>query len=135
MLCEGNLPKYFWAEAVNTACHILNRILIISILKKILYELLNDKKPNISYFHVFDCKCFIYNNRKKNVGNFDVRFNEGIFLGYSTLSKAYRVFNKNSLIAEESIHVVFDESIAKPKDLDEEDDKVETSNKDIDQNE
>ena len=34
MLCEGNLPKYFWAEAVSTACYILNRVLIRSILKK-----------------------------------------------------------------------------------------------------
>ena len=61
--------------------------------------------------------------------------NKGIFFGYSTSSKAYRVFNKNSLIVEESIHVVFNESIAKPKDLDEEDDKIEASNKDIHQNE
>ena len=72
---------------------------------------------------------------KKNLGKFDAKSDEGIFLAYSILSKAYRVFNKNSLVVEESIHVVFDESIAKPKDLDEEDDKVETSNKDVQQNE
>ena len=39
MLCEGNLPKYFWTEAVNTACYILNRILIRPILKKTSYKL------------------------------------------------------------------------------------------------
>ena len=44
MLCEGNLPKYFWAEAVNTACYILNRVLIRPILKKTPYELWNERK-------------------------------------------------------------------------------------------
>ncbi|KAG8639749.1 hypothetical protein MANES_14G166140v8 [Manihot esculenta] len=45
-----------------------------------------------------------------NLGKFDSKTNEGIFLGYSTSSKSYRVFNKRTLIVEESMHVVFDES-------------------------
>ena len=114
MLCEGNLPKYFWAEAVSTACYILNRVLIRSILKKTPYELWNDRKPNINYFHVFGCKCFILNNGKDNLGKFDRKSDEGIFLGYSTHSKAFRVFNKRTLTVEESIHVVFDESNPSP---------------------
>ena len=133
MLCESNLPKYFWAETINTAYYILNRTLIRPIHKKTSYELWNDQKSNISYFHVFGYKCFIHNNEKKNLGKFDARSDEGIFLGYSISSKAHRVFNKNSRAVEESIHVVFDESIGKPKDIDEEDDKVETPNKDIQQ--
>ena len=114
MLCEGNLPKYFWAEAVNTACYILNRILIRPILKKTPYELWNERRPNVNYFHVFGCKCFILNNGKSNLGKFDAKSDEGIFLGYSTSSKAYRVFNKRSLTVEESIHVVFDETNPSP---------------------
>ena len=39
MLCENNLPKYFWAEAVNTACYIINRVMIRPIIKKTPYEL------------------------------------------------------------------------------------------------
>ena len=38
MLCENNLPRYFWAEAMNTACYILNRALIRPIIKKTSYE-------------------------------------------------------------------------------------------------
>ena len=53
MLNENNLPKYFWAEAVNTSCYVLNRILLRPILKKTPYELWKNKKPNISYFKVF----------------------------------------------------------------------------------
>ena len=39
MLCKNSLPKYFWAEAVNTACFIINWVMIRSILNKIPYEL------------------------------------------------------------------------------------------------
>ncbi|CAL9196629.1 unnamed protein product [Musa hybrid cultivar] len=46
MLNEHNLPKYFWAEAVNTACYILNRVLVRPLLTKTPYELWNNKKPN-----------------------------------------------------------------------------------------
>ena len=52
MLNEINLPKYFRAEAVNTSCYVLNRILLRSIIKKTPYELCKNKKPNISYFKV-----------------------------------------------------------------------------------
>ena len=39
MLNENGLPKYFWAEAVNTACYVVNRAHIQSILKRTPYEL------------------------------------------------------------------------------------------------
>ena len=108
MLNEYSLPKYFWAEAINTACYILNRVLVRPLLTKIPYELWNNKKPNVSYFKVFGCKCFIL-NEKDNLGKFDAKSDEGIFLGYSSISKAFRIFNKRTLIIEESIHVVFNE--------------------------
>ena len=108
MLNEHSLPKYFWAEAVNTACYILNRVLVRPLLTKTPYELWNNKKPNVSYFKVFGCKCFIL-NEKDALGKFDAKSDEGIFLGYSSISKAFRIFNKRTLIIEESIHVVFNE--------------------------
>ena len=110
MLNENELPKYFWAEAVNTACYVVNRAHIRSILKRTPYELWKGRLPNISYFHAFRCKCFVHNNRKETLGNFDAKFDEGIFLGYSSTSKAYRVFNKRLEKVEESIHVIFDET-------------------------
>jgi transposase InsO family protein len=110
MLCENNLPKYFWAEAVSTSCYILNRALIRPILKKTPYELYHGRIPSIAYFHVFGCRCFVHNNGKDNLGKFDAKSDEAIFLGYSLTSKAYRVFNKRTLVVEESIHVKFDET-------------------------
>ena len=52
------------------------------------------------------------NNGKDNLGKFDAKSDEGIFLGYSLQSKAYRIYNKRTIIIEESIHVSFDESNA-----------------------
>ena len=106
---KKTLPQYFWVEAVNTACYVLNRVLIRPFLDKTPYERWKNKKPNIGYFKVFGCKCFILNT-KKNLGKFDSKSDIGIFLGYSSSSKAYRVFNKRTLVVEESMHVIFDES-------------------------
>ena len=65
------------------ACYILNRVLLRSVLKKTPYELWKNKKPNVSYFKVFGCKCFIVNT-KDNLEIFDLKSNVGIFLGYLT---------------------------------------------------
>ena len=109
MLSENNLPKYFWAEAVSTACYVNNRVYVARKKTKTPYELWKNRIPNIAYFRVFGCKCFILNT-KDNLGKFDAKADVGIFLGYSNTSKAYRVFNKRTLVVEESIHVTFDES-------------------------
>ena len=58
------------------------------------------------YFKVFGYKCFIVNNKEK-MRNFDFKTDIGIFLGYSSTRKAYRVFNGRTLVIEESMHVVF----------------------------
>ena len=109
MLNEYRRPKYFWAEAMSTACHILNRVLLRPITQKTPYELYYGKTPKLSYFRVFGCKCFILNS-KDYLTKFDPKSSEGIFLGYSTNSKAYRVFNLKTLVVEESMNVAFDES-------------------------
>ena len=110
MLSDSSLPKYFWADAVSTACYVSNRVIIRPILKKTPYEIYKGRKPNISHFHIFGCKCFVLNNDKDNLGKFDEKSDEGIFLGYSLSSKAFRIYNKRTLTIEESMHVSFDES-------------------------
>ena len=47
-------------------------------------------------------------NTKDNLGKFDLKYDIGIFLGYSNSSKAYRVYNKRTLVVEESMHITFD---------------------------
>ena len=92
----NSLPKYFWADVVSTTCYVLNRVLIRPVLKLTPYEIFKGRKPNVSYFKAFGCKCFILNNGKSNLGKFDAKADEGIFLGYSLTSKAYRVYNKRT---------------------------------------
>ena len=110
LLNETNLPKYFWVDVVSTTYYVLNRVLIQPILKKTPYELFKGRKPNISHLKVFRCKCFISNNEKDNLGKFDSKVDEGIFLGYSLHSHAYRVYNRRTMVVEESMHVAFDET-------------------------
>ena len=109
MLKEHKLPTHFWGDAVNTTCYVLNRVSIRPLLLKTPYELWNGRVPKISYFRVFGCKCFILNTRDY-LGKFDAKSDEGIFLGYSIKSKAYRVYNKRTNVIEESMHVDFDET-------------------------
>jgi len=106
MIHENNLAKHFWAEAVNTACYIQNRIYIRPILEKTAYLLFKGKRSNISYFHQFGCTCYILNT-KLYLKKFDAKVQRGIFLGYSKRSKAYKVYNSETLCVEESMHVKF----------------------------
>ena len=75
--------------------NVQNRVLVRPILNKTSYELFNDRVPSVSYFKVFGSKCFILNT-KDNLDKFDPKSDEGIFVGYSIRSKAYRVYNKRT---------------------------------------
>ena len=98
MLNEHSLPKYIWAEAVNTTCFVINRVLVRPLLSKTPYELWNNKKPNVSYSKIFGYKCFILNG-KDVLGKFDAKSDEGIFLSYSSISKVFHIFNKRTLVS------------------------------------
>ena len=78
MLNEYSLPSYFWAEAINTSCYISNRVLKRPFLNKTPYELWKGKAPNISYFRVFGCKCYILNT-KDYLGKFAFKTDVGVF--------------------------------------------------------
>ena len=71
------------------------------------------KKPNVKYFRIFGSTCFIFKNRE-NVGKFDTRSDEGVFLGYSSFSKAYGVLNKKTSKVMETMNVVIDENSITP---------------------
>jgi transposase InsO family protein len=59
MLDKYKTSDRFWTEAINTACHATNRLYLHKLLKKTSYELLIGNKPNVSYFRVFESKCYI----------------------------------------------------------------------------
>ncbi|KAJ1696523.1 hypothetical protein LUZ63_005035 [Rhynchospora breviuscula] len=109
MLHEFAVPKFLWAEAVNTACHVVNRACIRSKLKKTPFELWVGRTPNIFYFRVFGSKCFVLDKSPK-ITKFDAKSLTGIFVGYSNTSKAYRVYLPTSRVVIESINVKFNEN-------------------------
>ncbi|GKC54621.1 ribonuclease H-like domain-containing protein [Tanacetum coccineum] len=108
MLADSKLPTTFWAEAVNTACYVQNRVLVIKPHNKTPYELFLGRKPALSFMRPFGCPVTILNTLD-HLGKFDGKADEGFFVGYSTNSKAYRVFNNRTKIVEENLHVKFSE--------------------------
>ena len=108
MLHNKDVAKNLWVEAVNTACHMVNRVYFRPSTKKTPYELWKGRKPNVKYLRIFGSTFFILKD-KENVENVYSRSNEGIFLGYCTTSKAYRVYNKRTMKVMETINVVIDE--------------------------
>ncbi|GJY52351.1 putative ribonuclease H-like domain-containing protein [Tanacetum coccineum] len=110
MLADSKLPTTFWAEAVNTACYVQNRVLVIKPHNKTPYELFLGRKPALSFMRPFGCPVTILNTID-HLGKFDGKADEGFFVGYSTNSKAFRVFNSRTRIVEENLHVQFSENI------------------------
>ncbi|GKD28624.1 putative ribonuclease H-like domain-containing protein [Tanacetum coccineum] len=106
MLADSKLPTTFWAEAVNTACYVQNRVLVIKPHNKTPYELFLGRKPALSFMRPFGCPVTILNTID-HLGKFDGKADEGFFVGYSTNSKAFRVFNIRTRIVEENLHVQF----------------------------
>ncbi|GJX74538.1 putative ribonuclease H-like domain-containing protein [Tanacetum coccineum] len=104
MLADSKLPTTFWAEAVNTACYVQNRVLVIKPHNKTPYELFLGRKPALSFMRPFGCPVTILNTID-HLGKFDGKADEGFFVGYSTNSKAFRVFNSRTRIVEENLHV------------------------------
>ncbi|GJT39706.1 retrovirus-related pol polyprotein from transposon TNT 1-94 [Tanacetum coccineum] len=106
MLADSLLHIPFWAEAVNTACYVLNRVLVTKPQNKTPYELLIGKSPSISFMRPFGCPLTILNTLD-SLGKFDGKSDEGYLLGYSTSSKAFRVYNKRTKRVEENLHINF----------------------------
>ncbi|GJY64286.1 putative ribonuclease H-like domain-containing protein [Tanacetum coccineum] len=108
MLADSNLPTTFWAKAVNTACYVQNRVLVIKPYNKTPYELFLGRKPALSFMKPFGCPVTILNTLD-HLGKFDEKADEGFFVGHSTNSKAFRVFNSRTRIIDENLHVKFNE--------------------------
>ncbi|GKA34879.1 putative ribonuclease H-like domain-containing protein [Tanacetum coccineum] len=81
MLADSFLPNTFWAEAVSTACYVLNRVLVTKPQNKTPYELIT--------------------------GKFEGKSDEGFLVGYSLNSKAFRVYNLETKRVEENLHINF----------------------------
>ncbi|GKF47259.1 retrovirus-related pol polyprotein from transposon TNT 1-94, partial [Tanacetum coccineum] len=111
MLIYAKAPLFLWAKAVATTCYTKNRSIIQRCHGKNPYELLHDRKPNLSYLHVFGALCYP-NNDSEDLDKLQDKADIGIFIGYAPKKKAYRIYNQRTRKIIETIHVDFNELTA-----------------------
>nr|GEX90490.1 integrase, catalytic region, zinc finger, CCHC-type, peptidase aspartic, catalytic [Tanacetum cinerariifolium] len=108
MLSAAKVPLFFWAEAIATVCFTQNRSLVIPRHEKTPYHIINDRKMSVKFFYIFGSLCYIIRDGE-NLDKIKEKGDACIFVGYSTESRSYRVFNKRTRVLVETIHVNFDE--------------------------
>nr|GFC55490.1 retrovirus-related Pol polyprotein from transposon TNT 1-94 [Tanacetum cinerariifolium] len=89
MLAYSLLSISFWAEAVNTACYVQNRVLVTKPYNKTPYELLHGRTLSIGFMRPFGCFVTIFNTLDR-LGKFEEKVDEGFLVGYYESSKAFR---------------------------------------------
>nr|GFA05812.1 retrovirus-related Pol polyprotein from transposon TNT 1-94 [Tanacetum cinerariifolium] len=108
MLIFSHAPLFLWAEAIATACFTQNRSIIHRRFNKTPYELINGRKLDILFLHVFGALCYPKNDRE-DIGKLGTKGDIGFFIGYSADSCAYRVYNCRTKKIMETMNVSFDE--------------------------
>nr|GEU67229.1 retrovirus-related Pol polyprotein from transposon TNT 1-94 [Tanacetum cinerariifolium] len=106
MLADSLLPIPFWAEALNTACYVQNRVLVTKPHNKTPYEILHGQTPSIGFMRAFGYLVTILNTLN-SLCKFKGKVDEGFLVGYSIFRKAFRVFNGITRIVQETLHVHF----------------------------
>ncbi|KAL9444243.1 hypothetical protein AB3S75_017429 [Citrus x aurantiifolia] len=109
LLFEKEMPKMFWAEAVNTAVFLQNRLPTKALKGKTPFEAWFGFKPSIHNLRIFGCMCFTHVPDAKRE-KLDQKAEYGVFVGYSTLTKGYRVYQPLTGRIIVSRDVKFDEA-------------------------
>ncbi|GKB67713.1 putative ribonuclease H-like domain-containing protein [Tanacetum coccineum] len=108
MLIFSYAPLFLWAEAMATACYTQNRFIIHRSFVKTPYELINGRKLDISFLHVFRALCYTKNDRE-DIRKLGAKGDIGFFIGYFANSYAYKVYNRRTRKIMEMMNVTFDE--------------------------
>ncbi|MCO5611856.1 hypothetical protein L7F22_066115 [Adiantum nelumboides] len=113
MLKAKSLPHKLWMEAVACAAHVLNRCPTRALKTITPYESWYDRKPSVSYLRVFGCLAYAHIPQQLR-GKLDDKAVKCIFVGYSSGSKGYRLYNPATNKIFESRDVIFVETTAQP---------------------
>nr|GFA92714.1 hypothetical protein [Tanacetum cinerariifolium] len=105
LVIVDDYSHYTWAIA--TACFTQNQSIIHRRFNKAPYELINGRKPDISFLHVFGALCYPKNDRE-DIGKLGAKGVIGFFIGYSADSCAYRIYNRRKKKIMETMNVSFD---------------------------
>ena len=95
LLYEKKMPLKFWAEAVSTAAYLTNRMASRVLGEKTSYEIWYGSVPKLNHLKVFGSPCYVLKPAVKR-SKLDQKADVGILVGYSTQSKAYRIYDVNS---------------------------------------
>nr|GEX46017.1 hypothetical protein [Tanacetum cinerariifolium] len=106
MLIFSRTPLFLWAEAIATACYTQNRSITHLRFDKTPYELINGKKLDISFLHVFGALCYPKNDCE-DIGKLSAKGDIGFFIGYSANSCGYRVYNRRTKKIIKTMNVTF----------------------------
>ncbi|GKA23081.1 retrovirus-related pol polyprotein from transposon TNT 1-94 [Tanacetum coccineum] len=108
MLIFSCAPLFLWAEAIDTVCYTQNCSLIHRRFRKIPYELINDRKPNISFLHVFGALCY-HKNDHEYIRNLGAKGDICFLIGYLILLvlKEFTTEGKKKIM--ETMNATFDE--------------------------
>nr|GFC61575.1 retrovirus-related Pol polyprotein from transposon TNT 1-94 [Tanacetum cinerariifolium] len=106
MLIFSRAPLFLWAEVIATACFTQYRSIIHRRFNKTPYELINDRKPDILFLHVFSALCYPKNDRE-DIGMLGAKGDIGFFIGYFANSCAYRIYNRQTKKIIETMNVSF----------------------------
>ncbi|GJV93132.1 retrovirus-related pol polyprotein from transposon TNT 1-94 [Tanacetum coccineum] len=93
-------------NAIATACFTQNRSIVHTRYNNTPYELIQGRKPNIQYFHVFGSLCYPTNNHD-DLGKMKPKADISIFIGYPESSRGFRIYNRRTKKIMETIHVKF----------------------------
>nr|GEX90338.1 hypothetical protein [Tanacetum cinerariifolium] len=96
------------SSVIATACFTQNRSIIHRRFNKTPYELINGRKLDISFLHVFGALCYPKNDHE-DIGKLGAKGDIGFFIGYSADSCAYRIYNRRTKKIMETMNVSFDE--------------------------
>nr|GFA25219.1 hypothetical protein [Tanacetum cinerariifolium] len=108
MLILSRASLVLWAKVIATVWYTQNCSIIHRRFNKTPYELINGKKPDISFLHVFGALCYPKNDCE-DIGKLGANGDIGFFIGYSVDSCAYRVYNRMTKKIMETMNVTFDE--------------------------
>nr|GEX06233.1 hypothetical protein [Tanacetum cinerariifolium] len=108
MLIFSRALLFLWSKVIATAYYTQNCSIIHRRFDKTPYELINGRNPDISFLHVFRTLCYPRNDRE-DIWKLGEKGDIGFFIGYSTNSCAYRVYNRRTKKIIETMNVTFDE--------------------------
>lgn len=91
LLLQSKLPLSLWAEAINTASFIRNRCPTKALDNKTPYEMWNQRKPYLGFMRIFGTRAIALQKGVKG-NKFEAKGKSLIMVGYSSESKAYRLW-------------------------------------------